>query len=168
MADERGRGGLREPEQRGKIHGEGALQNRGRDRLERGERKIRGVVHDHVEPAEVGFDVGDEALDLRVLRHIGLVRAPRATLKRETLYRFRSRVDAQIRNRHRGAARGERLGDAAPDALRAAGYQHHFAGEITHVHRMLRRAVHRGCRVTLSTCASAPTGKFDSVSNWLP
>jgi hypothetical protein len=61
-----------------------ALQNHGRNRIEGGEREIRGVVHDHVEPAEVRLHIGDKALDLRVLGHIRFVRAGRAALLRET------------------------------------------------------------------------------------
>lgn len=73
-----------------------------------------------------------------------------------------------IGNRNVRAARRERLYDSKADPLRPARDQHRFSGECVARECALQDRAHRGYLVAFSTCASAPTGKFDNAPKLLP
>ncbi len=112
-------------------------------------------MHEHIEPSKIGLDLRNERINLPTLSKIDVIRAMQTIVRQP----FTRHIGAQIRDSHARALARERLDDPAPDSLRAARHQHGSAFES---------ACHTGYRVTLSTCACAPTGKFDKASKRLP
>ncbi len=112
-------------------------------------------MHEHIESSKIGLDLLNERINLPALSQIHVIRAMQ-TIVRQPLARH---IGAQIRDSDSRALARECLDNPAPDSLRAARHQHGSPFES---------ACHAGYRVTLSTCACAPTGKFDKASKRLP
>ncbi len=112
-------------------------------------------MHKHIEPSKIGFDLSNKRINLPALSQVDVIRAMQAIVRQPLARHIRT----QIRYSHARALARERLDNPAPDSLRAARYQHGSP---------LESACHTGYRVTLSTCACAPTGKFDKASKRLP
>ena len=99
---------------------------------EQGGIRRRGVVVQHVEPAEGLHRRFDHRRDRRLVRDVGLLRTCASAGCGDLGDDLLRAVAVHVRDQHAGAFGRQRVRGRAPDARRRARDEHHLAFEATH------------------------------------